>query len=50
MEGLLGRNWIGSGESIFYSLVQHLFAAFARHLQYFRRCLTLQQAARLNSL
>src|SRR6478752_10206238 len=29
MEGLLGRNWIGSGERIFYSLVQHLFAAFA---------------------
>jgi hypothetical protein len=35
MDGLLRGNWIGSGESIFYCLVQHLFAA--SHLQYFRR-------------
>ena len=29
MDGLLGGNRIGSGESIFYCLVQHLFAVFA---------------------
>jgi hypothetical protein len=29
MDGLLGRNRIGSGESIFYGLVQRVFAAFA---------------------
>src|ERR1035437_5789557 len=28
MEGLLGGNWIGSGERIFYSLIQRIFAAF----------------------
>src|SRR5215475_9546530 len=32
MDGLLGGNWIGSGESIFYCLVQHLFAVFALRL------------------
>jgi hypothetical protein len=29
MEGLLGGNWIGSGERIFYSLIQRVFATFA---------------------
>src|SRR5215471_10899684 len=32
MDGLLGGNWIRSGESIFYCLVQHLFAVFALRL------------------
>src|SRR5262249_16589880 len=32
MDGLLGGNWIGSGESIFYRLVQLLFAASALRL------------------
>src|SRR5262245_22937322 len=32
MDGLLSRNWIRSGESIFYCFVQHLFVAFALRL------------------